>query len=659
MDKLHKQQVAKRQRFAIKKLTVRTASVLVGLLGLPLIISGNAKADNTTVAAQNTSTTQVTDPQVSAHSSNIRISDESNTVGHQTSSTLVPNKTTTPAQQMPIIHKTTAKQPLPSKYNITMNFRDVTIHKPIQVISNGHYVFKQPFKQTTIRPGDSVDQEFTVAGYKLMNSEVLNKYFYFDKQGNACLKKGITTQDININLDYASLSPIKIEYVDVDNGHILASIVLDSFWMTPESLQHRAGDKKAPDASRYEAAAINIPGYKLVSEPVLKGKITGQTRNSLADPNYVYLTFKYKKVVKNNSDSNRTEFLLVPEEANLPDKLFTIAGSYGERIDLNNGNYEKKMSEEISHYEKQGYSYIGSTGTYLNSDYFNFYAKGIHVYLLPNKPVTVRYIDEQGNMLRNNDTLAFNLDNPNQKNNGVNPQKGWYANGSWQVQPKKIKGYRLVRTLGVTSGQYTVYQYTTTFVYTKDTDPTDPKTPETTTTDLNKTITRKITVIKPDGTKEAHDQTVKYKVVDPQGKVVGVQTVPGKTGQTVPVNIHIPDGYQLVPGESVPTSYTFKDGNPDQIIKVALIPTNDHQGQGTPATNTPTNTTPNGNDVTGKLEGNVPNMQTWKTITSQPTTAKDNQLPQTGNDNSLTLMGLGASTLLGMFGLAAVNKKRK
>lgn len=683
MDKLHKQQVAKRQRFAIKKLTVRTASVLVGLLGLPLIISGNAKADNTTVAAQNTSTTQVTDPQVSAHSSNIRISDESNTVGHQTSSTLVPNKTTTPAQQMPIIHKTTAKQPLPSKYNITMNFRDVTIHKPIQVISNGHYVFKQPFKQTTIRPGDSVDQEFTVAGYKLMNSEVLNKYFYFDKQGNACLKKGITTQDININLDYASLSPIKIEYVDVDNGHILASIVLDSFWMTPESLQHRAGDKKAPDASRYEAAAINIPGYKLVSEPVLKGKITGQTRNSLADPNYVYLTFKYKKVVKNNSDSNRTEFLLVPEEANLPDKLFTIAGSYGERIDLNNGNYEKKMSEEISHYEKQGYSYIGSTGTYLNSDYFNFYAQGIHVYLLPNKPVTVRYIDEQGNMLRNNDTLAFNLDNPNQKNNGVNPQKGWYANGSWQVQPKKIKGYRLVRTLGVTSGQYTVYQYTTTFVYTKDTDPTDPKTPETTTTDpktpsdklpdnpgknypkgvnttdLNKTITRKITVIKPDGTKEAHDQTVKYKVVDPQGKVVGVQTVPGKTGQTVPVNIHIPDGYQLVPGESVPTSYTFKDGNPDQIIKVALIPTNDHQGQGTPATNTPQTLLPNGNDVTGKLEGNVPNMQTWKTITSQPTTAKDNQLPQTGNDNSLTLMGLGASTLLGMFGLAAVNKKRK
>lgn len=634
MDKLHKQQVAKRQRFAIKKLTVRTASVLVGLLGLPLIISGNAKADNTTVAAQNTSTTQVTDPQVSAHSSNIRISDESNTVGHQTSSTLVPNKTTTPAQQMPIIHKTTAKQPLPSKYNITINFRDVTLHKPIQVISNGHYVFKQPFKQTAIRPGDSMDQEFTVAGYKLMNSEVLNKYFYFDKQGNTYLKKGITTQDININLDYASLSPIKIEYVDVDNGHILASIVLDSFWMAPESPQHRAGDKKAPDASRYEAAAINIPGYKLVSEPVLKGKITGQTRNSLADPNYVYLTFKYKKVMKNNSDSNRTELLLVPEETNLPYKLFTIAGSYGERIDLNNGNYEKKMSEEISHCEKQGYSYIGSTGTYLNSDYFNWYAKGIHVYLLPNKPVTVRYIDEQGNVLRNNDTLAFNLDNPNQKNNGVNPQKGWYAKGPWQVQPKKIKGYRLVRTLGATSGQYTVYQYITTFVYTKDTDP-------------------KIEI-----TYTPTEQTGKITYVDPNGKEVGTTPLTGKTDEEIPVTPNVPAGWQIVPDQKIPTTITATpDGIQTVTVKVEhkiiTVTPNDPK---TPSDKLPDN--PGKNYPKGVDKKDL-NKTVKRTITSQPTTAKDNQLPQTGNDNSLTLMGLGASTLLGMFGLAAVNKKRK
>ena len=119
MDKLHKQQVAKRQRFAIKKLTVGTASVLVGLT---FIISDNAKADNTTVAAQNTSTTQVTDPQVSAHSSNIRISDESNTVVHQTSSTLVPNKTTTPAQQMPIIHKTQQNNHCPVSTTLLLIF---------------------------------------------------------------------------------------------------------------------------------------------------------------------------------------------------------------------------------------------------------------------------------------------------------------------------------------------------------------------------------------------------------------------------------------------------------------------------------------------------------------------------------------------------------
>ena len=119
MDELHKQQVAKRQRFAIKKLTVGTASVLVGLT---FIISGNAKADDATVATQNTSTTQVTDPQVSANSSNIRISDESNTVVHQTSSTLVPNKTTTPAQQMPIIHKTQQNNHCPVSTTLLLIF---------------------------------------------------------------------------------------------------------------------------------------------------------------------------------------------------------------------------------------------------------------------------------------------------------------------------------------------------------------------------------------------------------------------------------------------------------------------------------------------------------------------------------------------------------
>ena len=79
--------------------------------------------------------------------------------------------------------------------------------------------------------------------------------------------------------------------------------------------------------------------------------------------------------------------------------------------------------------------------------------------------------------------------------------------------------------------------------------------------------------------------------------------------------------------------------------------TNDHQGQGTPATNTPTNTTPNGNDVTGKLEGNVPNVQTGKTITPRSTTAnKDNQLPQTGNAGEKNAQIFGALSA----GLAAL-----
>ncbi|MBD8086360.1 YSIRK signal domain/LPXTG anchor domain surface protein, partial [Limosilactobacillus sp. c9Ua_26_M] len=174
---------------------------------------------------------------------------------------------------------------------------------------------------------------------------------------------------------------------------------------------------------------------------------------------------------------------------------------------------------------------------------------------------------------------------------------------------------RLVRTLGATSGQYTVYQYITTFVYTKDTDPTDPKTPETTTTD---------------------PKTPSDKLPDNSGK-----NYP-KGVDTTDLNKTITPGVALIPTNG---------GQPT---------TNDHQGQGTPATNTPTNTTPNGNAVTGKrkLEGNVPNMYTVKTITFQPTTAKDNQLPQTGNDNSLhtTVAWIIVSLLTSCLAVLGINK---
>ena len=69
-----------------------------------------------------------------------------------------------------------------------------------------------------------------------MNPEVLDQYFNFNDSGSAVLKEGVVPEKvvtteygttigyINITLNYAVLSPIQVEYVDTDNGHVLASM---------------------------------------------------------------------------------------------------------------------------------------------------------------------------------------------------------------------------------------------------------------------------------------------------------------------------------------------------------------------------------------------------------------------------------------------------
>ncbi|MGW1414141.1 mucin-binding protein [Lactobacillus crispatus] len=154
------------------------------------------------------------------------------------------------------------------------------------------------------------------------------------------------------------------------------------------------------------------------------------------------------------------------------------------------------------------------------------------------------------------------------------------------------------------------------------------------------------------------EQTGKITYVDPNGKEVGTTPLTGKTDEEIPVTPNVPAGWQIVPDPKIPTKITATpDGIQTVTVKVehkiiTVTPTDPK----TPSDKLPDN--PGKNYPKGVDKKDL-NKTVKRTITSQPTTAKDNQLPQTGNDNSLTLMGLGASTLLGMFGLAAVNKKRK
>ena len=383
-----------------------------------------------------------------------------------------------------------AETKAPDYYNITVNFHDVTRGGNIQVLNKmtGLYEYKSDYKGPVVYPGATTAQNFKapVAGCQLLNPEILDQYFDFDANGYALMKKGVLTPEtrvlengmvegkINLTLNYGILSPIKVQYVDTDNGYVLASMELPSYYMSTVSPERLAGDPKAPDASKYEGAVINVPGYKLVSAPLIEGKIDGQTQNSLQDKNYIYLTFQYKKVMDNAESATTTPgkgsagaVISANNWINLPG-IFTINGVYGLKNSADNGDVEKRTQNLIDCYKKQGFSYIGATNKIFNDDYYNYCATWTKIYLIPNQAVQVNYVDEQGNKLADSDTLATNAANPDQTNQGINSAAYWNPAGEWTAKPKDIQGYHLVKTEGATNGEYTAYQYVTTFVYAKD-----------------------------------------------------------------------------------------------------------------------------------------------------------------------------------------------
>ncbi|WP_295729532.1 SEC10/PgrA surface exclusion domain-containing protein [uncultured Limosilactobacillus sp.] len=219
---------------------------------------------------------------------------------------------------------------------------------------------------------------------------------------------------------------------------------------------------------------------------------------------------------------------------------------------------------------------------------------------------------------------------------------------------------------------------------TPSTDPTKPNTGDDTHT-TNPT--------KPTATE--HTLTVHYIEVTgyaPDGKeitkVVGTQTFTGKQGDTFSGSqLNIPAGYKLAMDG---VSYTIGDQDETNNTPVVSVntPSDDHNNQ--PSTNptTPTDNKSTDHNAATQLpagakvvnnqvvdaNGNV--IAGWKVVNGQAVKSTDQPvmtreaykaqqannntkaLPQTGNNDNLAVMGLGAATLLGMFGLIGVNKKR-
>ena len=148
----------------------------------------------------------------------------------------------------------------------------------------------------------------------------------------------------------------------------------------------------------------------------------------------------------------------------------------------------------------------------------------------------------------------------------------------------------------------------------------------------------------------ANDQSIN--VVYKDGNKV-VKSVPliGKTGQTVDVNVEVPDGYHLI--DQPVTSYKFKaEDNQDIIVKVDKNKSQDNIS--TEDSSTKPSVQPEENSGT-PMVSEKPAVDTGKT-TAQSTA---NRLPQTGNEHSKAagVVGLAMASLATTFGLAKGRKE--
>ncbi|WP_304598800.1 mucin-binding protein [Lactobacillus intestinalis] len=318
------------------------------------------------------------------------------------------------------------------------------------------------------KAGDKSHRIYTgYVGYKLMNPEALEGYeVQYPAFGHANLV--VPDHDVNLTLHFAPLAPTTVEYVDTDDN-LLTKFSDSSKASTSKSPY---SDQDGIEDSKFMARAIDIPGYELVSDPVVEKPITQVSTKD--DLNPMIIKFVYKKVAKNAEqglpDGGGAGITGVGEDyginwSNLPGgvSIDLVNKTYGDN------SFEKTINNMDERYTKQGFSYIGVLNNHKDSDLTNRLESYVGVHFLPHKSVTVNYVDQDGKKLADSVELSFNKENPDQTNNGVNPKENWYPSGEWKSEQKSFDGYNLKTVRGATEGKFTTFNYTVTYVYTNQT----------------------------------------------------------------------------------------------------------------------------------------------------------------------------------------------
>ncbi|WP_218046729.1 mucin-binding protein [Limosilactobacillus reuteri] len=365
----------------------------------------------------------------------------------------------------------TVNENINQTYKITVKAVDVTTGAaPVTSSYIFNYNFKNGIFNEEGKTGTSL-YSFGMAptGYKLLNPEVLDENFSMN--GNMAR---IKDKDVDITLRYARISPILVRYIDEDTGEVLSTSSVGANASTTASYAYNHGDNKDIGPSKFLLQAIDIPGYRLDDQATFID--TYNNVQSKGNLNYQVHTFKYKKIMDNpnpkdsqkGSGAQYGEYFGPAWDTIDPADVFNVSGVKGLTYEHDNGDIEAKIDNLVKKYHNQGYTYMGTFNYHKNTDYYNWNEGSTSLNLIPNKPVTVKFIDEQGNKLADDQVIAFNKNNPDQTNDGINATKHWYSAGEWSTTPKTFDGYTLRTTYGADHGQFTPYNYVVTYEYAKD-----------------------------------------------------------------------------------------------------------------------------------------------------------------------------------------------
>lgn len=154
-------------------------------------------------------------------------------------------------------------------------------------------------------------------------------------------------------------------------------------------------------------------------------------------------------------------------------------------------------------------------------------------------------------------------------------------------------------------------------------------------------------------------QTGKISYLD-HGQEVGSTPLFGKTDELVAINPVIPDGYTIIPGQTIPTSIqATADGIPTVVIQVqhptpAVTDhsTNSEMPKTTLVTPIPT--------ISNATKSNIQkeNNEVATKLTTAPSNRHQSQLPQTGTNDNDVIVGLALAGLASVLGLTGIQKRK-